>query len=401
MRKILVLIMFVSILSCKNERGDMDFVVTTTPSFKVNYSMPTADKPQSKLWFMNNHWWALLPDNDDGPTLWQRNGESWTKYPGIAATLRNVPGRADVWPEKDRITAVGVGDSSLTVFRLTTQAASQEVWEPVVLEKLFPPVPGSIETATIARDGKGNWWVAATSDSKVCVWNSVSDGESWSEATILAEDIDSDDISVVTPVPGGVGVIWSDQNHDGVFMRIHKDENPVNTWEEVEVAESGNNTADDHLNTSLSPDGTLWMATKNSVDKIGKGQFVFRTRSPKGSWRNIPYIILTGDKRPSRPIAIATEDNSYVFSAYGDNDRSVPYPYNSKIMVAYAPVDSVSEVRLNRPEAVIVPDSTYKFVVHNVTGPREVFPENAPWIILASDSQGNVYEADLKKLVSR
>ena len=400
MRKSLTLLCLISFFSCTNESVDDHFTITTKPSFKVNYSMPTADKPQSKLWYMNNCCWALLPDKD-GPSLWQRTDEGWKEYSEIETALTGVPGRADVCPGKNRITAVGVGDSSLTVFRLLAHNDSQIKWEPVILEKLYPPSPGSIETATITQDGKGNWWVAATSNSKVCVWNSVSDGENWSEAAILAEDIYKDDICTITQVPGGVGVIWSDQNHDGVFMRIHKDENPVGIWEEVEVAESGNKTADDHLNTSLSPDGTLWMATKNSVDKIDKAQFVFRMRSPEGIWKNIPYVILKEHKKPSRPIAIGTEDNSYVFSAYGDNDRSVPYPYNSKIMVAFAPVDSVSEARLNSPEAVIVPDSTYKFVVHNVTGPKEVFPKNAPWIILASDSEGNVYEADLKKLVSR
>jgi hypothetical protein len=39
--------------------------------------------------------------------------------------------------------------------------------------------------------------------------------------------------------------------------------------------------------------------------------------------------------------------------------------------------------------------------INNVTGPRYAFPENAPWIVLASDSIGRVYEADLRAVLSK
>lgn len=35
----------------------------------------------------------------------------------------------------------------------------------------------------------------------------------------------------------------------------------------------------------------------------------------------------------------------------------------------------------------------------NVTGPKFPFPANGPWIILASDSEGRVYEADLRNFL--
>ena len=351
---------------------------------------------------MNECWWAILPDST-GPTLWQRTEKGWEDHPEIAEKLRGIPGRADVWPEKNQVTAVGVGDSLLTVFRLVKHTGSSNTkWEPLVLAKLFPPSPSPIETATIARDGDGNWWVAATACSKVCIWFSSDDGKNWAGPSILAEGIDEDDICVITPLKGGLGVIWSDQIRDAVLMRMHKDGSPTETWENEEVIDSGNKTADDHLNTVLTPDGTLWLTSKNSVDKAGKPQFVLRVRLPQGKWKNIPYLVLENRmKRPSRPIVVATDDNSYVFVGHGDNDRSVPYPYNSEIEFAVAPAASVSQELLNNPQPVIVPDSTYKFVVHNVTGPKFPFPTDAPWIILASDAKGRVYEADLKNLIKQ
>ena len=368
------------------------------PVFQVNFVHPTADKPQSKLWYMDECWWAILPDST-GPTLWQRTGNGWKEHPGVRENLKGIPGRADVWAEKNQVTAVGVADSSLTVFRLLKKVDSSEIqWTSIVLSKLFPLVDGTIETATIAKDGKGIWWVAATSGSNVYAWNSANDGKTWNSPFILSEGLKNDDICTITPLKGGVGVIWSDQVRDAIVMRVHKDSSPAEAWENEEIADSGNKTADDHLNTVLTSDGTLWLTTKNSVDEAGKPQFVLRIRSVDGKWVNKPYLVLESrDKRPSRPIVVATEDGSYIFAGHGDNDRSVPYPHNSNI--TFALIDTTSNPVWRNPEIVIAPDSVYKNVVHNVTGPKNPFPKDAPWIILAGDAEGQIYEADLRKLL--
>ena len=47
---------------------------------------------------------------------------------------------------------------------------------------------------------------------------------------------------------------------------------------------------------------------------------------------------------------------------------------------------------------VIAPDTSVKVKVNNITGPKQMFPDDGPWIILASDEKGNVYESDLKPL---
>lgn len=375
-------------------------IPSTNPVLQVDFVHPTADKPQSKLWFMDECWWAILPDSV-GPTLWQRTEKGWKNYHEVTTKLKGVPGRADVWAEKNQVTAVGVADSSLTIFRLVKESGFPGTnWESEILAKLYPPLASGIETATIAKDGYGNWWVAATAGLNVCVWFSADDGNNWTTPINLAEGIDEDDICTITPLKEGVGVIWSDQIRDAVLMRIHKNGKPSKTWEKEEIVDSGNKTADDHLNTVLTSDGTVWLATKNSVDEAGKPQFVLRIRTVDGKWINKPYLVLeTRMKRPSRPIVVATKDNSYVFAGHGNNDRSVPYPHNSNI--TFALVDTTLSSVLHNPEIVIAPDSIYKNVVHNVTGPKFPFPPNAPWIVLAGDAGGKVYEADLKKLIQK
>lgn len=374
---------------------------STKPVFQVNFVHPTSDKPQSKLFFMDKCWWAVLPDST-GPTLWQRTKNGWINYPDVAESLKGISGRADVWVNKNEVTAVGVGDSSLTVFRMIKKSNKPVKWQTQILGELYSQIPTPIETATIAGDGSGNWWVAATANSKVYVWFSDKTGKNWLSPIVLAEGIDADDICTITPLKESVGVIWSDQVRDMVSMRIHKDGDPSGIWGEPEIIDSGNKTADDHLNTVLTQDGTLWVTSKNSVDKAGEPQFVLRKRSIEGKWTNIPYLILESRmKRPSRPIVVATEDNSYLFVGHGDNDRSVPYPHNSEIEFATVSINSFSVEQLEITKPIIVPDSTFKFMVHNVTGPKNPFPKDAPWIILAGDAEGRVYEADLKKLIKR
>jgi len=365
-----------------NAQDSCNLLPEAHPVFHVNFVHPTADKPQSKLWFMDECWWAILPDST-GPTLWQRTEKGWKEHPEIREKLRGIPGRADVWAESKKVTAVGVADSSLTVFRLLKKTGSSPIeWNPDILVKLYPPLPSPIETATIAKDGNGNWWVAATTCLKVCVWFSSDDGKNWTGPSVLAEGIDKDDICTVTPLKSGVGVIWSDQVRDAVLMRVHQNGKPVKIWEKEEVVASGNKTADDHLN------------------KAGQAQFVLRIRSVDGKWTNKPYLVLENRmKRPSRPIVVATEDNSCVFVGHGDNDRSVPYPYNSNI--TFAPVDTALSTVWKNPQIVIAPDNKYNNVVHNVTGPKNPFPAKGPWIILAGDAEGRVYEADLRKLVQK
>ncbi len=401
-RVLLPMLLVAMYATAQDTTGTDGFAPTADPCFQVDSPTPTADKPQSKLWFMDGCWWALLP-RASGPSLWQRTDKGWKEHVEIAEKLSGVPGRADVWPDRSGVTAVGLTEldktnPSITVFRLDYCGdSSGNRWEPRILGKLFPPFSvDMIETATLVCDSAGRVWVAAVAGTKVCVWASSSGTTAWLGPEVLAEGVAHDDICVVTPLPKNqIGVIWSDQVRDAVLMRAHTDGSPAESWREEEVVETGNKTADDHLNTCLSTDGTLWVASKNEVDKAGKPQFVLRVRSAEGAWSNHPYGIRQETTRPSRPIVVAAGDPSTIFTGYGDNDRAVPFPHDSRIV--FARIDPALPNLVSPPRAVIVPAKTHQSFVHNVTGPRHPFPMNAPWIVLASDEEGRVYEADLRR----
>jgi hypothetical protein len=169
---LLVFFLTVGVHVVAQKESENLFILISQPLFQVDYVSPTADKPQSKLWFMSGYWWAILP-RSAGPSLWQRTDEGWVEHTKVTKALRGVPGQVDVWADDQKVTAVGVDDDSLTVFQLIRRKKSSVLrWKVRILAELFPPSGKyPLETATIVQDGGGAWWVAAIADGKVCVWH--------------------------------------------------------------------------------------------------------------------------------------------------------------------------------------------------------------------------------------
>lgn len=370
------------------------------PTFRINFSArsslntPTADKPQSKLWYMDSAWWALLPDSS-GPGLWQRTEVGWRRRTEINKRLNGMPGRADVWYENRKATAVGVSDSALYVYQIVRRRSSSARWRVSYSRSLaIPQKNPKIETATIARDSKGVWWVAADVGEKAMyIWSSK-DGLRWTTPVLIAEGMAADDICNIVALKNTVMVIWSDQNAEAVYCREHKDGDPIEQWSVVQVIEAGNSTADDHINAAKSADGTLWVNTKNEVDSIGLPNLVLRVRKPDGTWRNFPYGMLSKESGPSRPVVITTPYPDVILSGYTVYDHTHKKRYADRVV--FGSIDTSSADVMVRQVAVIVPDTSLQVMVNNITGPKTVFPSQGPWIILASDNKGNIYEADLR-----
>ncbi|MEO8962138.1 MAG: hypothetical protein ABI325_09665 [Ginsengibacter sp.] len=340
---------------------------------------------------MDSCWWALLPPSLV-PSLWQRSSTGWKEHSEVSRALKGIPGRADVWYENKMVTAVGVSDSSLFVFRLTPGKNADADWNAKVLGALpIPQKRPNIETATIAQDGSGIWWVAADVGKAIYVWHSKN-AVNWSQAVRLGENISADDISCIAALKNKVIVIWSDQTGDAVNSRVHITEDALDHWSAIKTVESGNKTADDHLHAVVSDNGTLWLATKNSLDEIHHPQLVLRVRTLAGAWKNYPYLPREKDTEPSRPVIITTPEPGLVLSGHT--------VYNKTNRIAgsfvFGVVDTSSEKVLVKQAAVIIPNSSLKAMINDVTVPKRTFPSNAPWLILASDKYGNVYEADLR-----
>lgn len=354
------------------------------PVFQVpGVANPTRDKPQSKLWFAHGFWWAWLPDRA-GSGIWKRTDAGWRRETHLDGPLAGLPGQADVWAGDGAVRAVLVDGARLAVAALRWDAAAGR-YVPAGRPARFE-TEGGIETATIARDGRSRWWIAYPHQRRMWVRASPDGGE-WSRPREIGHQPASpDDICAIAALPGGVGVVWSDQAHDAVFFRRHPDAAGIGSWDPVEVVERGGKNADDHLNAALAPDGTLYVAGKNSVDAVGSPQLVLRVRDPRGRWTIRPYGVRTSRDEPSRPIVLLGGDPLRLFLLHSRYRRVPDGPPQSAI--AWQSHDP-ARMDLDIPAATLIDAGIH---ISDVTGCKAPLPPHRPWIVLASDKAGNVYE---------
>lgn len=370
-------------------------VIPSEPIFQTGVRSPTQDKPQSKLWFAHNRYWAWLPI-PNGSAILERTTSGWRELAHLRKHLADLPGQADVWAETSSVRAVLVGKDRLAVVELNFDNA-QNTYVPGALRHEFSlrPIGGEgdeLETATIAHDSQGRWWIAYDREQQISVlWTTDDVGQGWSPPSMLGSLIDRDDICAIFALPDRVGVIWSDQVSDAVFFREHLDDQLPEEWSRPIVVQQGGKTADDHLNGVVAEDGTLFVATKNSVDQIGAPQQVLRVRRPDGRWENHPYAVLHDKVGPSRPIALLAGRSQQLFLLHTNYDRRDPKSRKDFIAGINTPRPLLN---LAGPEARVL---TAAKPVNNVTGPKKPFASDISWIVLASDSDGRVYEASLPK----
>jgi hypothetical protein len=361
----------------------------TKPVFKVDVASPTKDKPQSKLWFAHGSWWAWLPVRG-GSGIWRRTAAGWQRQTSLDESLRGYPGQADVWAERDQVTAVLVEPARLAVIRLkwNSRAPGYELGAKPDLFEL--PATGAsdgpVETATIARDSRGRWWFAYNWRRQV--WARSFAGGAWSEAAVISKERTMvDDLCAIVALPGRIGVLWSDQNSDAIYLRLRSDNASPEKWDAVEIAQQGGKTADDHIHAVVLKDGTLCVATKNSVDEIGKGQLVLRVRGPGGRWTNHPYAVRTEQVEPSRPIIVVGGDPERLMLAHSVYTKG---PSGSRVV--WQSTDA-RQIDVSLAATPLIDPLGY---VNDVTGCKAHLPEGQPWIVLASGRDGSLYEAQLK-----
>lgn len=364
------------------------------PVIRTGVRAPTQDKPQSKLWFAHGFWWAWLPTLH-GSAIWQRTGQGWQEVGSLTNALQGLPGQADVLSDGDRVWAVLVEPNRLGVACLDYRSdlKSYAFATPPVGWDL-PPVnhPSHVtETATIARDSQGRLWIAWDRETKM--WASYSlnvKGSEWSSPLALSEPTTKDDLCEIIALPGQVGLLWSDQRNDAIFFRARRDCEAVDQWEDVEIVEQGERTADDHLHAVISADGTLYVASKNSVDEFNKPQLVLRIRHPDGSWENRPYADLTPQFGPTRPISLLGGIPQRLYLLH-----TVYTPASSRqrnfIVMTDCALPSPCVASHFRP---LLKASVG---LNNVTGCKHELPPDHPWIILAGGGLGDVYEAEIPR----
>ena len=271
----------------------------------------TADKPQSKCWYYANKWWAALSVQREF-SLFEFSGNGWNK--ARILTENRLSFRADCTPVGDDVYILAYLARRSELYKLTYNGTT---YEPAVGWETPSSIPVAGETATIARDSKGILWIATDESRSVVVYFSDDDGHSWQEPVVLQENINTDDITLITHFKDNqIGVFWSDQQREEFGFAIHNDGDIPGLWIKEFIRGEGA-IADDHLNVAVASDGTLYAAVKTEFDTDGEIQLGLLRRKISGEWSDIsPITILSTEETGTRPIIVLNEERGELYAFY-------------------------------------------------------------------------------------
>ena len=269
-------------------------------------SSPTEDKPQSKLWFADGSWWALMRTTTNGSdrtpdvTVHRLQDDHTWRDTGALVDRRSGSTGDALWEGGKLYVASRSTSGAVQVGRLSFDP----VTDSYAMDAGFPVVvgSGSVESVTIARDSLRRLWVTYTEPDpldatldRVFVAHSTTDDTTWTApfaVPVPDSTVKADDISAIVAFSGKVGVMWSDQQNEVVRFAVHPDTAADDSGWTMETALDGTRSADDHLNLkSLLEDdaGRVYAAVKTSrgddpTDSPEDAGIRVLTRSATGGW---------------------------------------------------------------------------------------------------------------------
>jgi hypothetical protein len=287
----------------------------------------TAEKPQSKVWFYDEMWWAVFPD-DSGAWIWRLDGNTWAKTLHLSPDP-NVHADCDLI-EDDGVVHIllfnGSDTQLVSVEYLPTSPGTYQFWSQGAGVVDVPLENTTTKTATIAIDSTERMWVAyddpILGQVKVRYSDSSSGYSLWSDFIIVAEGVDSGTISAIVAFDSKIGVMWSNEVMERFGFRFHLDGDSPIVWSADEVPASqsalnvGAGMADDHINIASTSDGTLYVAIKTGYDSVDLPSIALLVRRPWGVWDDLYEVDLEG----SRPIVLVSETLGKVVVVYSESD---------------------------------------------------------------------------------
>ncbi|GAA1264483.1 hypothetical protein GCM10009589_16480 [Arthrobacter pascens] len=313
--------------------GPAQAATVGTPS--ITYSgvsnPPTADKPQSKLWWNDGSWWANMWTTGSGWSIYRldRGAATWVDT-GVRSDTRGTTSSDTLWDGTHLYIAsnvVTLGNSAAgQPARLYRYSYSDGTY---TLDSGFPETisNNSSESLTIAQDSTGALWATWTqvagATSTVFVNSSVPGGSDWGAPFVVPGAADPnptpDDLSAIVAFKGDeIGIMWTDQATGTAYWATHEDgESPqsASSWQ-IREAIKGNKLVDDHLNIKTlqaDPTGRVYAAVKTSFNDGSSdpnlAQLVLVVFKPATGSFEQTTIARTGDCVSRPQIMLDTQNN--------------------------------------------------------------------------------------------
>jgi hypothetical protein len=367
---------------------------------------PTAEKPQSKLWFHAGNWWGVLfqPSTRGGRFTihrFDRGGQRWIDTGVATDTRENVHLDAlahgdHLYVASSRGSANPALDRKVRVWGYTYDRASK-TYEP---DRGFPVAiaEGDIEAVVIDRDSKGILWATFVLNGQVMVTHSSGGPTRWvppyvlpvgAAAAVRAEPW-GDQSAVVAFGGSHVGVMFSSQiDPTGIgvmYWATHADGAGDRAWE-LSRAFAGPRLADEHINLKALPKGDragqVLAAVKTSQHGTREPNDVVHVLRLKadGAWTSHRYgTVAENHTRPLLQIDV-DQRRVYVFAVSSCCRGDTVYVKGSSLdALSFAPgrgtpfIQSASDANVNNP-----------------TGTKQLLGRGTGVLVLAGDDATDTY----------
>ena len=374
------------------------------PSTAGAGSAPTGEKPESKLWWNDGSWWAVLFDTvSKTHHIFRLDRASQTWIDTKVVVDDRPKSRADAkWDGRRLYVASHVFASSnataapgnpARLYRYSYDATGKTY----SLDSGFPVTISdySSETLTIDKDSTGALWASWAQASRVYVNRTDGSDATWGTPFALpvqqgADNLSDDDIAAVVAFGGNkIGVMWSNQTASAMYFAEHVDGDPSTTWQTSRTAVQGPGWADDHINLkALQGDeqGHVFAAVKTSLEESGgttsaPGILVLGRDPATGEWSSAVFGRISDCH--TRPILMLDSQRQvlHVFATAPDTGC----PFSGAAGSIFEKTSPLSNLSFSSGRGTTVIRDGASANINNVTSSKQSVNDATGLVVLASD----------------
>jgi hypothetical protein len=343
---------------------------------------PTRMENQSKIWWHDDAWWALLVESTGTTVRVHELTKDHTWRPTSAVVTADVENVGDALVDGNLTHVLSRnGDQALQYVRLRYDEATRDYSAEAPV--LVTPRGGTASAATLALDGTGRLWAAFATVRRV-LYSWTDNGRNWAPMEVLADTGTggTPEQAALVAFDDRVGVLWSDQSTGSFLFAFHQDGADPLAWTR-EVALQGQAVADNHISLKRvpsEPSDTLVAAVKTSAgdraETADTPLIRVLVRAPDGQWSDAPVSTVAEDL--NGPVLLVDEGTRrlHLFASGGGD-----------IVMKEARLDDL-RFEPGRGDLFVLGGGN---AVSNATVPKEPVNARSGLVVLASDMDNRTY----------
>lgn len=245
------------------------------PAYDLNVvATPTEWTSQSKTWFNDNSWWALMATGTAGRVhIHELNWESqhWVDT-GVPVDERPFARHEALWDgESLHVAGSGSRNTSTHAVRYARFAYDAEARR-YVLQPDFPRAltSGGVGAISLAPGANEQVWMVTVEARRPMVRSSANGGTTWSSPFDLSAAVGSSaaERASVVATPTGTAVAWTTLDDNELHVAQHVDGEPEDEWTVDSIAVDGLIYGEDDLSLRSAADGSIIAAVRTSLDRV-------------------------------------------------------------------------------------------------------------------------------------